>query len=36
MLFKTSKTSYNKIARVFFNAQGKEQFKFIEVGYKYK
>ena len=36
MLFKISETGYNKIARVFPNTQGKEQFKFVKVGYKYK
>jgi len=34
MLFKTSETGYNKMVGVFPNAWGKEQFKFIKVGYK--
>jgi len=36
MLFKMFETGYNKIARVFPNAWGKEQFEFVEVGYKYR
>jgi len=34
ILYKMSKTGYNKIARVFPNAWGKEEFKFVKVGYK--
>ena len=34
ILYKKSKTSYNKMAKVFPNNQGKEQLEFIKVGYK--
>ena len=34
MLYKISKTGYNRMAGVFPNTQRKEQLKLIKVGYK--
>ena len=34
MLYKKSKTGYNRIAKVFPNNWGKEELEFIKVGYK--
>ena len=36
ILYKESKTSYNRIVRVFPNNQGKKELEFIKVGYKYR
>ena len=36
ILYKKSKTGYNRTAGVFFNNQGKKQLEFVEVGYKSK
>ena len=36
MLYKKSKTSYNRIAEVFPNNWGKEELEFVIVGYKFR
>ena len=34
MLYKISKTGYNRMAGVFLNTQRKKQLELVEVGYK--